>query len=159
MKKIIFLFSVVVLSSCISLLGQCNIKTEKNAFDGHVKRSSGWEVVSRGLKFEVIQMILEGDTSMSLFVFVTPASMTCFGRDSKISLKSGEDVITIPLNAGIKCESAGGALINYGFLENENVNFLKQHIVEMVRVYFTEGYYDYTIKKTDYFIRILNCFE
>jgi hypothetical protein len=159
MKKLILLFSFVILSSCISILGQCNIKTKKDALTGLVTRSSGWEVVSKGLKLQIFQVIIKKDTTMSLQIIVTPTVMTCFGKDSRIEFKSGEDFITIPLSGENKCESFGGAMINFGFLrQKEDIIFLKQHIVEMARVYFTEGYSDYTIKKTDYFIRILNCF-
>jgi hypothetical protein len=161
MKKLPFVFVLIIFP--ILLSAQCNIKTEKDEFNGSVSRSSASEVLCRSwsdgtLKMKISQFIDKQDTSMSLFVYLEPMSMSCFNDESKILLKSGEIIKEIKLSGKIDCAGQGNILIDYGMLTDEDIVFLKTHFIEAIRVYLSEGYNDYSIKKADYFIRTMMCF-
>lgn len=96
-----------------------------------------------------------------------------FDDKSRIMIKSDSTLININLSG--KAES-GDILIDYGRLLTEDVEFLKRNYIDMIRIYFNEGYDDYKIRdpvsiiahskynkskdfKSDYFIRTLQCFK
>lgn len=106
-----------------------------------------------------MQHIDKADTSMTFFVYLQPTSMICFGAESKILIKSGDTIITVNLSGDIDCAGQGSLLIDYGSPTPEDIEYLKTHYIEAIRLHFTEGYGDYNIKKTDYFIKTLKCFE
>ena len=139
------------------------LKTTKDSFDGTIARKTDLETVCRSFKegtakLSITQYIADKDTTMILFIYLEPTSMSCFGSDSKVMLKSGDDIISIKLEGDIDCKSAGDILMNYGQLSKEDITFLKQHNIEIMRLYFTEGYANYTINKPNYFIKTLNYF-
>jgi hypothetical protein len=82
--------------------------------------------------------------------------------------KSGETVKTLNLLQGIDC---GQILVNHGKLLQEDIEFFKNHPIEMIRIYFAKGYKDFKLKNdnvdnlyytkspSEYFIRTLKCFK
>jgi hypothetical protein len=159
MKSITAFFLIFVLS--VSVKAQCSLKTIKDPCDDIVTRSAYYENVSSKpgvLKLKIEQNITFRDTSTALFILLTPSYKCCFGKESRISIKSGDDIITIPFSGKTICKSEGQKLTDYAELTKGNIEFLKAHTISSIRVYYTDSYDDFVIKKRDYFIRTLMCF-
>jgi hypothetical protein len=159
MKSIITTFLISVIS--FSAVAQCNLKISMHPCEDIVTRSLGYENVCSKpcvLKLKIEQNIANKDTSTSLFIFLTPSYKSCFGKESRIVMKSGNDVIDLPFSGQITCKNEGEKLINYAEMSKGDISFLKEHTINTIRVYYTNSYDDFIIKKQDYFIRNLKCF-
>ncbi len=159
MKSITAFFLIFVLS--ISVKAQCRLKTIKDPCDDIVTRSAYYENVSSKpgvLRLKIEQNITFRDTSTSLFILLTPSYKCCLGKESKLSIKSGDDIVTIPFSGKTICKSEGEKLTDCAELTKGNIEFLKAHTISTIRVYYTDSYDDFVIKKQDYFIRTLMCF-
>jgi len=146
------------------LFSQCNLQTEKDPFNGMITSFTKYEVLGRSidegtLRLKCVRHILGGDTIMYLFVYLTPTRLSCFGGESKVLIKSGETIITLNLSGDIKCGNRNEILADFAQLSNDDIYFLKQNKIDMIRIHFTEGYGDFSIRKSDYFIRTLKCFQ
>ncbi|RPI65054.1 MAG: hypothetical protein EHM47_19120 [Ignavibacteriales bacterium] len=163
-----------------SLHAQCAWeKNNKYPFNGTISRSTPWETITRtffsSISFQIVEY--QQDSSMHLNVKVDVnlrhIPKRCFDDKSKIMLKSGDTLININFLGHAEC---GDILIDYGKLLSEDIKFLQQNYIDMVRIYFDEGYDDYKVRdplsiipnskfnkskdfKSDYFIRTLQCFE
>lgn len=160
MKSAITLFLIFFLP--LSVKAQCSLKTTKDPCDDIVTRSAVYENVTgtpRALKLKIEQNITFKDTTTRLFILLTPSFKSCLGTDSKISINSGKDIIVLPFSGQITCKGEGEKLIDYVELTKDSVDFLKGHIINSVRVTYINSYDDFVIKKQDYFIRTLKCFE
>ncbi len=159
MKLITAFFLIFVFS--VSVKAQCGLKTIKDPCDDIITRSAYYVNVSSKpgvLKLKIEQNITYRDTSTALFILLTPSYKCCFGKESRISIKSGDDIITIPFSGETKCKSEGEKLSDYAVMTRGNIEFLKAHTISSIRVYYTNSYDDFVIKKQDYFIRTLMCF-
>jgi len=159
--KSIIIFLLIFMYS-LSVQAQCNLKTTNDPCDDLVTRSAYYENVSSipgNLKVKIEQNITYRDTSMALFILLKPGYKSCFGKESKISLKSGNDFITLPLSGQIICRNEGEKLIDYSKMTKESIDFLKRHAINKIRVYYNNSYDDFVIDKQDYFIRTLQCFQ
>lgn len=159
MKSIIVSFLIFVLS--IPVKAQCSLKTIKDPCDDIVTRSAYYENVSSKpgvLKLKIEQNITIRDTSTALFILLAPTYKCCFGKESRISIKSGDEIITIPFSGKTNCKSEGEKLTDYAVMTRAVIDFLKAHTISSIRVYYTDSYDDFVIKKRDYFIRTLMCF-
>ena len=146
----------------VSGKAQCSLKTTKDPCDDIVTRSAIYETVSgtpRVLKLKIEQNITFKDTSTRLFILLTPSFKSCLGTESKISINSGKDVIVLPFSGQITCKGEGEKLIDYAEMTKGSIDFLKGHTISSVRVTYINSYDDFVIKKQDYFIRTLKCFE
>lgn len=160
LKSIITIFFAFVLSQAVN--AQCSLKTSKDPCDDIVTRSAYYENVSgkpSALKLKIEQNINYKDTSTTLFILLTPSYKSCFGKESKISIQSGNDVIILPFSGQVTCKSEGEKLTDYAEMTKSNIEFLKAHTINTIRVYYINSYDDFVIKKQDYFIRTLKCFE
>jgi hypothetical protein len=159
MKSVITIFFVLVFS--LSVRAQCSLKTTKDPCEDIVTRSVYYENVSSKpsvLKLKIEQNITYKDTSTSLFILISPTYKSCFGKESKILIRSGNDVINLPFSGQVTCKGEGEKLVNFAEMSRRNINFLKDHTISTIRVYYTNSYDDFVIKKPDYFIRNLKCF-
>ena len=159
--KSIIAFSLVFVFS-LSVKAQCSLKTSEDPCDDIITRSAGFEKVSSLpgiLKLRIEQNITYKDTSMALYILLKPGNRSCFGKESKISIKSGNDFITLPLSGQIICKEEGEKLVDYSEMTKGTIAFLKGHTINRVRVYYNNSYDDFVIEKQDYFIKTLKCFE
>jgi hypothetical protein len=157
---------------------QC--KWQRNEVDPFTKvkqRTTEWERVGfnnimknnihGNVKFAVSEQISEVDTVFSLWVNTFTGEMVCFNDQSVIRIKSGETIIDFPLLAGIDC---GKSLVNYAVINPEDVEFLKNNPIDLLRIQFSgdgnliinfdiKNINRYSKLTADYFIRTLKCFE
>jgi hypothetical protein len=154
-------------------------KDGKYPFTGTISRSTIWETITRSFFSTISFQIVEfpRDSSMHLNVKVNLKrhnfSRKCFDDSSKILITSGDILITINL---LGSAGHGSILTNYGNILSGDIEFLRHNLFDMVRVYFADGYNDYTNRnplsevpsskynkskdfKSDYFIRTLKHFE
>lgn len=162
MKKISFLilFCLIIGKS----FSQCNLKYEKDQFNGLESWSTNFEAVARTmrgtLKLRLNKYVDKADTILYLNVWIAPMSMICINDDSKVLIKSGENIITVNLNDDIECASQGDILIGSGEITPDIITNLRQSFVDAIRIYFSETYIDFTVKNNrDYFVRNMLCFE
>lgn len=160
--------------------GQCIWeKNGKLPFTGIISRSTNWETITRtplsSISFQMVEFFQ--DSSMHLNVKINrnhhQISERYFDGKSKIMIKSGDTFITINF---LGSTDHGDILTSYGNFLLADKEFLRHNLIDMVRIYFDEGYDDYrkqdsvssiplsrySISKdfqTDYFIRTLKCFE
>ncbi len=158
-RSAITFFFIFFLS--LQIKAQCSLKTTKDPCDDIVTRSAYFENVSTkpsDLKLKIEQNITFRDTTIALVILLTPSYRCCFGQESKILIKSGNDIITLHFTGQTICRDEGEKLSDYAKLNRESVDFLKSHTISSIRIYYTNSYDDFEIKKQDYFIRTLRCF-
>jgi hypothetical protein len=145
----------------LQIKAQCSLKTTKDPCDDIVTRSAYFENVSTkpsDLKLKIEENITFKDTTIALVVLLTPSYRCCFGQESRILIKSGNDIITLHFTGQTICRDEGEKLTDYAKLTRESVDFLKSHTISSIRVYYTNSYDDFVVRKQDYFIRTLRCF-
>jgi len=164
----------------VSAFAQCAWENSgKYPFTGTISRSTIWETITRTsfsiISFQIVEF--PQDSSMHLNVKVNLKQHNILKRSlddkSKIMISSGDNLITINF---LGSSDQGDILINYGNFLSEDIEFLRHNLIDMVRIFFDEGYNDYRIQdplsiiplskyskskdfKSDYFIRTLKCFE
>lgn len=179
--KILITFLLLIFFT-ISVNAQCVWDNDHglDPFTGTISRATRWKTmfkaINRSISFQVVEY--SQDTLMFLNVKVHQNMhyrfVVRFNDESKIMLKSGNTFITIKLFGGIVCREI---LLSYGEFLPEDIEFLKHNNIDMVRIFYAEGYDDFKIQHpkiiipqskylagkisntSDYFIRTLNCFE
>jgi hypothetical protein len=159
------------------LNGQCVLKTEKDSFTGLITRSTNYELVGNTarrngeLRFKVTQ-IFEKDTTIRLYLKIHRTTRRCFGAESKIMLKFGEEIFTLGLSQMNDC---GINLQDYVELSPDTIIYLTEKKISAIRIKYANGFDvfdDFAVtnvrdekwhthfeNKSDYFIRTLKCFE
>jgi hypothetical protein len=179
--KTLITFLLLTLVSASAYTQSVWEKDGKYPFTGTISRSTIWETITStffsSISFQIVEF--PKDSSMHLNVRVNLKrqrhciSKTCFDDKSKMMIKSGDTLITINF---LGRADQGDILINYGNFLSKDIEFLRHNLIDMVRIYFDEGYNDYKIRdpismipvskynkskdfKSDYFIRTLKYFE
>jgi hypothetical protein len=179
------IFVIFLLIAGTSLFGQetsrnFNCKWQKNEVDpftGVHQSLTQWEKVGYSakmdgsiygnIKFAVSENISDRDTSFILWISTYTAQTLCFNDESKILIKSGETIIPIKLLGGIMC---GDVLTSYGKIESNDINFLRQNTIDLLRIQFSgdgntiinfdlKDVNRYLKLNIEYFTRTFKCFE
>lgn len=172
------LITIIILCSfAVSTNGQCDWDKSngEDPFTGVIKKGTNWENIARSTSGSVSFKVVEFPQDSTIYLYVKVGlpqniqSIRCFDGESKIMLKSGDNVITLNFLGEIDC---GSLLTNYCELSSGIIETLRNSCIEMLRVVFAEGQRDfvildtakkrqneYDINKGNYFIRTLKCFE
>jgi len=179
--KALITFLLLTLASVSAYAQSVWEKDGKYPFTGIISRSTIWETITStffsSISFQIVEF--QQDSSMHLNVKVNlkrqgqNISMRSFDDKSRMMITSGDTLITIYF---LGSADQGDILINYGKFLAADIEFLRHNLIDMVRIYFDEGYNDYKIRdpvsiisvskynkskdfKSDYFIRTLKYFE
>lgn len=151
---------VIILLTFGNIYSQTWEKNETDEFTGKLVRITRHENVAL-TQFYVRFSIGQNGDFQYLIVKHTGGNINngmCKNGDTKMILKFGSGkTLTLAPTDEIDC---GGRLIIYYPMSKEQIDILKDaNDIEKFRIYYTDGYKDYNMKKPDYFKRTFAMFQ
>lgn len=157
MIKRLILTSIFLLS-VISLFSQKWEKNETDEFTGYLVQETKFERVHQGFSYTILMKVkhIEYKDFHRTFLLIEYAHnniSVCKNKETNTILKFVDgETLTLQPNDEIDC---GNCITISYILRNEVLEILESNQVEKFRIYFTDGYIDYNMKKPDYFERTL----
>jgi hypothetical protein len=167
MKRLIII--LLILSFAPQINGQSNLWIKKDKKTGILTKSTFYDIVGTTgatgtCEFRIIQTISK-DTTMRLYLRLRRSTPRCFGSESKLIIKTSNDLITLKLSGKEQC---GKLLENYADLNPNELILLKQNEMLGIKVQYQtpdgflpdNEYADLFIRiYAQYFIKSLKYFE
>jgi hypothetical protein len=161
MKQVIMLQLFILFS--VPALAQCELDIQKTFGTSIESRSTKPKLVGKVGRFGEMYFYLaeysNQDTkekSMKLCVTINRSTEKCLTAESKMEIKTSEATVELKFAGKNDC---GKHLFTFAVLNPETVSFLKERIIESIKIYYQSDSDDFTIVDNAYFFSTLRCFD
>jgi hypothetical protein len=161
MKLTILLLLFILFS--FPAMSQCEMDIQKVFGTSIESRSTKPQLVGKvgrsGEMYFYLAEYLNQNTkekSMKLCVTINRSTDKCLTAESKIEIKTNEAIVELKFAGKNEC---GNHLFTYAVLNTETVSFLKDKIIESIKVYYKSDFDDFSLEDNSYFFKTLKCFD
>jgi hypothetical protein len=144
-------------------MSQCEMDIQKTFGSSIESRSTKPQLVGKvGRSGEMYFYLAEysnSDTkekSMKLCITINRSTDKCLIPESKIEIKTNEATVELKFAGKNVC---GNHLFTYAILNPETVSFLKERIIESIKVFYESDSDDFSLEDNSYFFKTLKCFD